>query len=88
LRAFLEQDWVWAAYALGDLEPDLFQHCEWGMATEDGEDTALCLAFHGLEPPALFTMGTPAGVEAILNLERTGNWGFRSTASTLKVRVS
>jgi len=71
LLAFLERDRLWAAYAIGDLEPGLFEHCEWGMAVEGGVDAALCLCFRGLEPPALFTMGVPAGIEAIL---RSGDW--------------
>jgi len=36
LLAFLERDRLWAAYAIGDLEPGLFEHCEWGMAVEGG----------------------------------------------------
>jgi len=61
LRAFLERDPGWAAYALGDLEPGNFERSDWFMS-----DAALCMVFHGLTPPVLFCMGAPAGVAAIL----------------------
>ncbi len=66
ILAFLQQDRIYAAYAIGDLEPSLFAHCQWFGAENDGEMKALALFFTGLQPPALFTMGDTNGVAAIL----------------------
>ncbi len=66
ILAFLQQDRIYAAYAIGDLEPSLFAQCQWFGATDDGETQALALFFTGLQPPALFTMGDTDGVAAIL----------------------
>jgi len=63
----LEQDRLYAAYAIGDLAPELFRECDWFAANADGSAPALCLYFKGLEPRALFVLGPPEGVAAILN---------------------
>ena len=65
---FLETDRLYAAYAIGDLEAALFAQSEWWGAELDGSLRAITLVFKGLEPPALFLMGEPAGLEAILRL--------------------
>jgi ribosomal protein S18 acetylase RimI-like enzyme len=67
ILAFLQQDRTYAAYAIGDLEPGLFTHCQWFGAEYDGEMQALALFFTGLQPPALFTMGNTGGVATILD---------------------
>jgi ribosomal protein S18 acetylase RimI-like enzyme len=67
ILAFLQQDRVYAAYAIGDLEPSLFAQCQWFGAEEDGKMQALALFFTGLQLPALFTMGDANGVAAILD---------------------
>ena len=67
ILAFLQQDRIYAAYAIGDLEPSLFAHCQWFGAKDDGEIQALALFFTGLQPPALFTMGDANGLAAILD---------------------
>lgn len=67
LRAFLEQDRSYAAYALGDLEPYLFQHCGWYVAEVQGVPRALALLFTGMEPHALFLMGEGEGLETTLD---------------------
>ena len=67
ILAFLEQDRIYAAYAIGDLEPSLFAQCQWFGAEYNGETQALALFFTGLRPPALFTMGDGDGVAAILD---------------------
>jgi len=67
ILAFLQQDRIYAAYAIGDLEPSLFAQCQWFMAEDNGEIRALALFFTGLDPPALFTMGDTDGVAAILD---------------------
>ena len=67
ILAFLQQDRIYAAYAIGDLEPSLFAHCQWFGVEDDGETQALALFFTGLQPPAFFTMGDSDGVAAILD---------------------
>ena len=66
ILAFLQRDRIYAAYAIGDLEPSLFAHCQWFGAEDDGKMQALALFFTGLQPPALFTMGDTDGLAAIL----------------------
>ncbi|MGA9350805.1 MAG: GNAT family N-acetyltransferase [Anaerolineae bacterium] len=67
ILAFLQQDRIYAAYAIGDLEPSLFAQCQWFGAEEDGKMQALALFFTGLQLPALFTMGDADGVATILD---------------------
>jgi len=66
ILAFLQRDRIYAAYAIGDLEPSLFAQCQWFGAEDAGKLRALALFFTGLNPPALFTMGDSDGVAAIL----------------------
>jgi GNAT superfamily N-acetyltransferase len=66
ISVFLQQDRVYAAYAIGDLEPGLFAQCQWFGAEDSGKLQALALFFTGLQPPALFTMGDTDGLAAIL----------------------
>lgn len=66
IRAFLERDAGYAAYALGDLEPPYDRHATWTGAMLDDELAALALVFGDLEPPALFLMGTNPGISALL----------------------
>jgi ribosomal protein S18 acetylase RimI-like enzyme len=56
IRAFLETDRLYAGYAIGDLEPGLFEQCEW-YGLGGGSLEALVLVFHGFRPPVLFLMG-------------------------------
>jgi RimJ/RimL family protein N-acetyltransferase len=66
ILAFLETDRVYAAYAIGDLEPSLFRQCSWACAEKEKQLRALGLLFRGLNPPAYFVMGDPDGVTRIL----------------------
>jgi ribosomal protein S18 acetylase RimI-like enzyme len=66
LRAFLEQDRLYAAYAICDLEEREFGRTRWGAAYEDGELIALGLEYTGPTPQPLFVMGRPDGVSAVL----------------------
>jgi GNAT superfamily N-acetyltransferase len=68
ILGFLESDQLYAAYAIGDLEPALFAQSEWVGAEEAGELCALALLFKGLDPPALFLMGQAAGLATVLRL--------------------
>jgi ribosomal protein S18 acetylase RimI-like enzyme len=66
ILAYLETDRLYAAYAVGDLEPDLFIHCEWFGAERDGRLRALVLHYSGLSFPIVFLMGDADGLQTIL----------------------
>ncbi len=61
IRALLEVDRVWAAYALGDLQPGMFEECAWYRL-----GGALALVYSGLRPPVLYTQGPAEDVRALL----------------------
>lgn len=69
IYTFLAQDRYYAAYAIGDLEPGLFELCTWHVSVQDGRKTALTLRFRGLRPPALFAMGSREGLLPLLREE-------------------
>ncbi len=66
LRAFLEQDRIYAAYAICDLEEREFARTRWGLAWEGDAPIALVLEYNGPTPQPLFVMGRPDGIEVIL----------------------
>jgi len=67
IEAYLDTHRLWSAYALGDLDPGYREKCEWfGAQDEGGSLRALALVYHGLEPPALLTMGDAHGIALIL----------------------
>ncbi len=66
IQAFLETDRLWAAYALADLDPDLYKLSGWYGAEDESGLHALALLFKGFDPPTLFTMGEPQGIALIL----------------------
>jgi ribosomal protein S18 acetylase RimI-like enzyme len=66
LRAYLEKDRGYAAYALGDLEPPYDEHATWYGAQLDGDLEGLALVYGNLEPPALFLMGGNPAISALL----------------------
>jgi GNAT superfamily N-acetyltransferase len=65
ILAYLETDRLYAAYAVGDLEPELFVHCEWFGAARRGRLQALALHYSGLGFPIVFLMGDASGLRAI-----------------------
>lgn len=65
ILAYLETDRLYAAYAVGDLEPALFAHCEWFGAQQDSRLRALALYYSGLGFPIVFLMGGAGGLRAI-----------------------
>jgi ribosomal protein S18 acetylase RimI-like enzyme len=67
LRAFLETDRLFAAYAICDLEDREFGKTRWGGAFEGERLVALALEYSGLTPQPLFVIGRPDGIEAILH---------------------
>lgn len=66
LRAFLERDRLFAAYAICDLEDREFARTRWGIATDGDEVVAVGLEYGGLTPQPLFVMGGNEGISAIL----------------------
>jgi ribosomal protein S18 acetylase RimI-like enzyme len=66
LYAFLQRDPIWAAYAIGDLEPAQFDWCSWYVAEgTDGCLAGLVLLYRRLDPPILLTAGATAAIAAI-----------------------
>jgi len=57
VRARLERDRPWSAYALGDLDPQFSADAEWHSSPDD---EGLVLLFRGFTPPIVFAIG-PAG---------------------------
>ncbi len=55
VRALLDRDRAWSAYAIGDLSPELAPHCTW-FAPADGSP-ALVLVYRGFTPPIVFAIG-------------------------------
>jgi len=76
ILAFLEADRLYAAYAVGDLEPEMFAQSAWAGAERDGRMEALALYYTGLEPPALLLMGDADGLRAILEDELCPEWVY------------
>jgi ribosomal protein S18 acetylase RimI-like enzyme len=66
LRAFLERDRLYGAYALCDLEEREFSRTRWGAAYAGGELVAVVLEYAGLSPQPVFVMGRADGIEAVL----------------------
>jgi len=56
IRALLESDRPWAAYALADLNPGFWEHSEW-LALKDSPP-ALVLLYRRADPAVIFALGT------------------------------
>jgi ribosomal protein S18 acetylase RimI-like enzyme len=57
IRAALDRDRTWSAYAIGDLAPERLPDCAWHAPAAD-QDT-LVLLYRGFVPPILFATGDP-----------------------------
>jgi len=66
LRAFLERDRLFAAYAICDLDEREFGKTRWGIALSGGEPIAVALEYTGPTPQPLFVLGRTEGIMAIL----------------------
>ena len=66
LRAYLERDRLYAAYAICDLEEREFARTRWGMAWDGDDPVALVLEYNGPTPQPLFITGRPDGIGVIL----------------------
>ena len=62
VRARLETDRPWAAYALGDLAPGFAEYSEWFS-----EGQALALLYRAFETPVLFTLGDRHAIDRLLD---------------------
>jgi GNAT superfamily N-acetyltransferase len=67
ILSFLEIDRLYASYAIGDLETDLFEQTAWFGADSDGQIHSLAMLFRGVKVPVLFLMGNSDGLRAILD---------------------
>ena len=61
LRRRLNADRVWSIYALADLDPGLFEQCEWNIAGD-----GLSLVFTGIPIRPIFILGNAAEARALL----------------------
>ena len=66
IRAFLDRDRLYAAYALADLEDRDTGRARWAVARLDGEVVALVLEYGGPSPQPLFIVGSDEGIDEIL----------------------
>ncbi len=66
LLSLLNKDRIFAAYAIGDIEPAFFEQCEWVLARHRQGPWAVALLFKGLEPNALLLYGDPRGSAVLL----------------------
>jgi ribosomal protein S18 acetylase RimI-like enzyme len=66
LRAFLDQDRLYAAYAICDLEDREFGRTRWGIARDGNEVVAVGLEYTGPTPQPVFVMGRADGIAAVL----------------------
>jgi ribosomal protein S18 acetylase RimI-like enzyme len=62
IRAILRTEPQWSVYALGDLAPGYFEHCEWRA---NAASSALVLLYRAVTPPVLFGMGEPRAIAGL-----------------------
>jgi len=75
IRALLEPQRIYAAYAIGQLAPRLFPHVRCWFAESDREEGLVIHSAGGLGD-AMFTLGDPEAVDAILRLHRGPRHNF------------
>ena len=66
LREFLEQDRLFSAYALCDLDEREFARTRWGVALDHGRAAGVALEYTGPAPQPLFVMGEAPAIVALL----------------------
>lgn len=66
ILSYLETDRLYAGYAIGDLEPGMWEQSTWAVAKRKDQIEALALHFTGLSLPAFLLMGSTEGIETIL----------------------
>ena len=63
IRAALDRDRTWSAYAIGDLAPERLPYCSWYAPAADMD--TLVLLYRGFMPPILFATGDPAALSRV-----------------------
>jgi predicted GNAT family acetyltransferase len=72
IAAFLNQDRLYAGYALCDLEDTYFDSCQWFLTLDaQGAARGLAMEFGRLDPVVLFVMGEPEAIRATLEQDLT-----------------
>jgi len=66
LRAFLERDRLYAAYAICDLDDREFPRTRWGAAWSGGSIVGLVMEYAGGTPQPLFAMGREDAIAVVL----------------------
>jgi RimJ/RimL family protein N-acetyltransferase len=66
LRAFLEHERLYAAYALCDLDDREYPRTRWAAAYDGSDVVAVGMEYSGLTPQPLFLMGSTLGIATIL----------------------
>jgi GNAT superfamily N-acetyltransferase len=67
VRAVLETDRQWSAFALADLSPEHRGYCEWYLPDGTNAGTnAVILVYRGFEPPLFFALGAVADVMTMM----------------------
>lgn len=66
LREFLEEDRLYAAYAICDLEDREYPRTRWAAAYAGSDPVAVGMEYSGLTPQPLFLMGRSDGIASIL----------------------
>lgn len=77
IRAILERDRGWAAYALADLEPDQLGYCTWVRTTT--EPPSVALIYRAFAAPVLITVGPAEQIAELLD-EFDREFGGAATA--------
>jgi ribosomal protein S18 acetylase RimI-like enzyme len=71
IRSILEQDRIWSAYAIADLDPKLRSH-SWWFANK----TDVILTYKGFDPPVLFSHGIPGSLGSLFRQIPQGDYVF------------
>jgi len=66
LLGFLDQDRLYAAYAIADMDDSEFSRTRWAVAYDGDDAVAVVMEYRGLSPQPLFVMGSPQGIRAAL----------------------
>jgi predicted GNAT family acetyltransferase len=66
LLTFLEEDRLFAAYAIADMDDAEFPRTRWGIALEADRPVAVAMEYRGISPQHLFVMGDREGIAGIL----------------------
>jgi ribosomal protein S18 acetylase RimI-like enzyme len=73
LLSVMEQDRIFAAYAIADMDDTEFARTRWGVALDGETPVALAMEYRGISPQHLFIMGDGDGIRGILrDVIRTG----------------